>query len=112
MAVILFTACGTWTVQELGPRHGRIGLYNPRTPDYQVVREELGVLGSVCGPRVQLEETPYAYARWNRSTAQIAASLGIGALWLIFGTVKPMVDELNDIGDGIGAAVAPALAGG
>jgi hypothetical protein len=99
-------------VQEIGPSRGRIELYNPRTPEYQVIREESRVPGSVCGPRVQLEGTAYPHARWNPSGAQIAASLGIGALWFVFGVVKPMVDDLDDIGDGIAAAVAPTLAGG
>jgi len=55
---------------------------------------------------MQLEGTAYLHARWNPSGAQIAASVGLGALWFIFGVVKPMVDDLDDEGPGRSAATA------
>ncbi|UCG88940.1 MAG: hypothetical protein JSW71_10540 [Gemmatimonadota bacterium] len=112
MVVSLSSACGTWAVQEIAPRHGGIGLYGSQASEHRQIGEEARAPGIVCGPQMQLEGTAYPDARWDPSGAQIAASVGIGALWFIFGVVKPTVDDLDDIGDGIAAAAAPTLTGG
>ena len=112
MVASLSSACGTWAVQEIAPRHGGYGLYGSQASEHWQTGADARPPGSVCAPRMQLAETAYPHARWDPSGAQITAAVGIGAVWFIFAVVKPVVDDLEDIGDGVVAAVAPTLAGG
>jgi hypothetical protein len=111
VAVISFSACATWTVQEIAPRHGGIGLYGTRASEHRQIGEEARLPGIACGPRIQLEGTAYPHARWNPSGAQIAASVGIGALWFTFAVLNPWVEDMDWLGDGIAVGVAPKPAG-
>ena len=112
MVLSLSSACGTWALQEIAPRQGGIGLYGSQASEHRQTGAEARPPAIVCGPRMQLEGTAYPHARWDPSGAQIAASVGIGALWFIFAVVKPVVDDLDDMGDGVAAAVAPTRTGG
>ncbi len=103
LAMNLLSACGALATNGMAPRQRNVG--PNRYPVTQIVTtgEFSGVLE---GPRVLARQTEHPQVQWDPSSVQIVASMGIGAAWYIFAVLKPMVDDLGTLGDGIVTAFA------
>ena len=106
LAMNLLSACGALAANGMAPWQRNVGP-NRYPVTHTVTTGEFGwVLEGAGGPRVLARQTEHPQVQWDPSSVQIVASMGIGAAWYIFAVLKPMVDDLGTLGDGIVTAFA------
>ena len=86
LAMNLMSACGALAANGMAPWQRQVG--PDRYPVTQTATTgEFGVLA---------RQTEQPEVQWDPSSAQIVASLGIGAAWYIFAVVKPTIQIVAD----------------